>query len=113
MNRISSRLHLATRPKLLISVHREIDVSNEKFVKPIIILVIFSQTAPGSPQCRCFLDVKGMDMGSLNLSVDEQGSRSRPGETTDGQPQPRENGTERTPPWQRHNSMAASSLFLK
>lgn len=46
--RISSRLHLAIRSKPLISVHREIDVSNEKFVKPIIIFVRFSQTAPGA-----------------------------------------------------------------
>lgn len=48
VTRISSRLHLATRPKPLTSVHREIDVSNEKFVKPIIILVRFPQTAPGA-----------------------------------------------------------------
>lgn len=49
MTRISSRLHSAARPKALVSVHREIDVSNLKFVALVIISVRFSPDGPWEP----------------------------------------------------------------
>lgn len=49
MTRISSRLHSAARPKALISVHRETDVSSLKSVALVIILVRFSPDSPWEP----------------------------------------------------------------
>lgn len=54
MTRIASRLHLAARPKPLISVHREIHVSNLKFVTLVIVLVRLSPDSPWEPFAQMF-----------------------------------------------------------
>lgn len=88
MSRISRRLHLAARPKALLSVHREIYVSNLKFVTLVIILVRFSPDSPWEPSAQMFPACRY----GISKLVQRRGRLSRPEGREVGHRQPAEDG---------------------